>query len=173
MHTCLRTLLSLSLCGAASVSVASEQVIGWLEYVQIAPQGITMDAKIDTGADNSSLHADNIQMFDKSGEQWVRFNVENTRGEVARFELPVKRMAYIKRRGGGDPIARPVVNMGLCVGTRYKQADINLADRSNFEYRMLIGRSYLEDSFLVNVSKAHTADPQCGAEAVAQAKATN
>jgi len=149
------------------------QSIGWIEHVQIAslqPNGaLKMKAKIDTGADNSSLHAENIARYDKDGAQWVRFTVTNKDGDTAEFDLPLVRITEIKSKvAGAAPLQRPVVSMELCIGSTLKPVHVNLANRANFRYRMLIGRSYLKDQYLVNSGRQYTVEPACKDEVVAQ-----
>jgi hypothetical protein len=134
--------------------------IGWIEHVAVQPHNLTIKAKIDTGADNSSIHAKDIQIYEKAGGKWVRFLVENDSGETAQFDLQLLRIANIKRKGA-EPQKRPVVNMDLCIGNTLKAVDINLANRENFKYRMLIGRSYLKDQYLVDSGRKYTAEPAC------------
>jgi hypothetical protein len=155
--------LSLSLIGLgfASASLADEtQTIGWIEHVQIQSHGIMLKAKIDTGADNSSVHADQISVYSRDGADWVKFSVKNKQGEQADFDVPLARYTMIKRRGV-EPVKRPVVSMELCIGNTLRKVDINLANRENFKYRMLIGRSYLQNSLLVNSGKQYTIEPNC------------
>jgi hypothetical protein len=149
------------------------QAIGWIEHVQVASLNsdgrLKMKAKIDTGADDSSLHAENIAIYDNAGTQWVRFSVTNKDGDTAEFDLPLVRIAAITvKRAGAAPIERPVVNMNLCIGETLKTVPVNLANRANFKYRMLIGRSYLKDQYLVNSGRQYTAEPACVGPVVAQ-----
>ncbi len=155
-------------CYALATNVSAEPVtvIGWLEHVQLQPQNIMLKAKIDTGADNSSIHADNIEIYEQNNIKMVRFSVVNKEGETANFDLPLQRFAQIKRKKA-EPLQRPVVNIGLCVGNKLKQIPVNLANRSNFKYRMLIGRSFLKDNYLVNSSKQYTAEPTCKTKSLA------
>ena len=143
-----------------SLQAETLPVIGWIEHVQIQARNIILKAKIDTGADNSSIHADNIQVYDKDGATWVRFTLRNKENHSADFDLPLVRYAKIKRKRA-EPLLRPVVSMGLCIGNNMKKVDINLANREHFKYRMLIGRSYLKDQYLVDSSKQHTIEPDC------------
>ena len=145
---------------APAMQAAQTQTIGWIEHVQILPQDIMLKAKIDTGADNSSIHADDIAVFEKDGSKRVKFTVENKKGEKATFDLPLIRYATIKRKLT-DPIKRPVVSMELCIGNILKKVHINLANRGNFKYRMLIGRSYLKELYLVDSGKRYTSEPNC------------
>ena len=146
---------------------AQPQTIGWIEHVTVQPGDITLKAKIDTGADNSSVHAKDINIYERDGVKWVSFTVENRQGKNASFDLPVVRMANIKRKGA-EPLVRPVVTMDLCIGGTLKTANINLANRENFKYPMLIGRSYLKDQYLVDSGKQYTAQATCNSDTLAQ-----
>lgn len=142
-------------------SEAKKMKIGWVERVRVFPGNLLMMAKIDTGADNSSIHATNIEAFKKNNEQWVRFTVTPFQGDPTVIERPVFRMTQITRHGVPDE-DRLVVKMGICLGPVYKEdMEINLADRSNFEYKMLIGRSFLRGEAIVDPSKEFTQEPQC------------
>lgn len=147
------------------------QTIGWIEHVMVQPQSLLLKAKIDTGADNSSIHAENISIYEQDGLKRVRFLVKNHKDENASFDLPLVRIAMIKRKGA-EPLHRPVVNMDLCIGGTLKTVNINLANRENFKYRMLIGRSYLKDQYLVDSGKQYTAEPSCSDTTLAQDEST-
>ncbi len=134
--------------------------LGWIERVKIVSEGIELDAKLDTGADHCSLHARNLKFFEKNGEQYVRFRVRNRKGEQAVIEQPVVREASIKRIAGSSH-TRPVVRMTLCIGDSYREVDVNLADRTDFSYPMLIGRSFLAGNSLVDSSRTYTRAPEC------------
>jgi hypothetical protein len=56
---------------------------------------------------------------------------------------------------------RPVIRLGICLGNVYKEVEVNLQDRSKFNYQMLIGRSYLKNSFLVDASATFTVETNC------------
>ena len=46
-------------------------IFGWIEKVKIHPGKILLHAKLDSGADHSSLSAMNIKEFKKKGKNWV------------------------------------------------------------------------------------------------------
>jgi hypothetical protein len=133
---------------------------GWIEEVAVINDGITLYAKLDTGADNCSLDASNIEIYTKNKEERVAFTVRTRSGEEHRFDMPVRRQAKIKRVKGKTQV-RPVVRLFLCLGEQYMNVDVNLVDRSNFAYPLLIGRSFLSGHAMVNPAKSFTADPQC------------
>lgn len=142
------------------------QTIGWIEQVQIPAKDITFTAKIDTGADNSSIHASDVEIYEQNGDKRVKFSVQNKEGATSLFDLPLVRIAHIKRKRA-EPIQRPVVSMLLCVGNTMKATLVNLANRKNFKYRMLIGRSFLKDDYLVNSGEKLTTKPTCSTENLA------
>ena len=42
------------------------------------------------------------------------------------------------------------------VGAIRSKIDVNLSDRTDFEYPLLIGRNFLMDNMIVDVSRHHT-----------------
>ena len=136
--------------------------IGWIEAVRIQPEEFDLQAKIDTGADHSSLDVISWQSFTRNNREWVRFDVRNNENSTQSFERPLERYAQIKRKKSGV-LERPVVNMWLCIGNNKFLSPVNLATRKNFKYRMLIGRSYLKERFLVDSSARLTLSPECTA----------
>jgi hypothetical protein len=145
----------------ASADNQEKKTIGWIENVQILPENLSLPAKIDTGADNSSLNITNPMEFDKDGKPWIRFTILLEENEAITLERPIKRFAYIKRKGAPKQ-KRPVVLFDLCVGNLYKEnVPVNLADRTGFKYPMLIGRSFLKDSAIVDSALTFTHQPSC------------
>ena len=136
--------------------------IGYLENVVIAPGMLRMQAKIDTGAKSSSIDALNILPFKQDGKEWVRFAVAGNNEEVWRFKLPVVRIVRIKR-AGAPTSRRYVVELGVCLGTVYKKAEVNLINRTGMKYRVLIGRMFLAGDFVVDPKAAFITRPACQA----------
>ena len=135
-------------------------VAGWIENVQIHPGNLFIRAKLDTGAKNSSLNAAQIKKFERQGETWIQFYVVDRKGKKFNFEKKVHRYAKIKDRGSA-PENRPVILLGICLGAIYKEVEVNLEDRSNFNYPLLIGRSFLKGSIIVDPSATFTTKPEC------------
>lgn len=150
-----------SLLLAASVSAGNKQIVGWVEKARISPGNLVLQAKMDSGADNSSLNVPKVVEFERNGEKWVRFELINDRGQKVVIERKLVRTARIKRHRGMRQ-QRPVVRMGICVGNYYREAEVNLVDRSNFKYPLLIGRSFMGDRLLIDPSTQFTLEPGCG-----------
>jgi hypothetical protein len=136
------------------------RVAGWIENVSIFPGNLKIKAKLDTGARNSSLNANHIEKFERDGVNWVRFKLKNWKGRTENIEARVIRMATIKQHGDKS-MTRPVIRLGICLGNVFKEVEVNLEDRRKFNYQMLIGRSFLQKSILVDSSVTFTVQPDC------------
>jgi hypothetical protein len=134
--------------------------VGWVERVALYPGGFVISAKIDTGAVSCSLHCPNPTMYEKDGNQWVRFQIQDAEGKDITIERQVTGMRRIKRHFG-DYQERPVIKLGICLGSLFRETDVNLVDRTGFEYPMLIGRSFMDQELVVNPSVKHTVEPVC------------
>lgn len=156
----LSALLALGLSDACQSKEREKIIIGWIEKVRIDPSELTFNAKVDTGARTSSINARNIVEFEEEGKTWVRFEVINKKNESVTLELPLQREAVIKRHFGKRQ-HRSVVLMGICLGTIFKKTEVTLVDREGFIYTMLLGRSFLEGDFLIDISKNFTIKPAC------------
>jgi len=146
-------------------STAELPVVGWVERVLVYPGKFEIHAKIDSGAKTSSLNAPDMKIFQRDGAEWVQFMVTNRRGVSQNFEEKVVRISKI-RRHGGQIQRRPVVMMGICVGRVYRVTQVNLIDRRNFNYQMLIGRRFMAGNVVVDPGKTFITKPDCnrGAE---------
>ncbi len=142
-----------------------KKVVGWIEKVRIYPGGLTIRAKLDTGADNSSLDAANLTKFERDGRPWVRFDLDNHEGNRVTIERPLVREAIIKRHFHQGQ-KRPVVKIGVCLGRFYKETEVNLVDRTGFNYRMLIGRKFMEGAVIIDPAVKYTVEPQCSEPAL-------
>jgi hypothetical protein len=142
------------------VFAQEKQVAGWVEYVSLYPGNLKIKAKLDTGARNSSLNADTIDTFERNGETWLRFSLTNWKGRIETFEAEIIRIAKIKQHNSKAE-KRPVIRLGICLGKIFKEVEVNLVDRGKFNYQLLIGRSFLKGSFIVDPSLTFTIDSSC------------
>lgn len=157
-------IFSTFILGAPLFAVPQEkQIVGWIEYVGLYPGNLKIKAKLDTGARNSSLNATAIEKFNRNGETWIRFNIINWKDRTETFEAKIIRVAKIKQHNS-EPEKRPVIQLEICLGKVLKEVEVNLVDRSNFIYQMLIGRSFLKDSFIIDPSLKFTVKPKCQGE---------
>lgn len=141
---------------AKSPGASKQKVImGWLESIYLRPWNRRLTAKLDTGAKTSSIHADKIEHFSKGGDDWVRFSlvdIEDRKLPPIVVEKPLLRTALIKSHDN-QASKRDVVLMTICKNGQEYEAEFNLVDRSNFNYPVLLGRSFLKDVALVDPSE--------------------
>ncbi len=166
VRACAKSLLliwfSPGLYAIAGAALAAEDKVlaGWIETAYIYPQIFPMRAKIDTGADHSSLSATGIAVFSRQGRPWVRFEAVNRWGGKVALERPLVRTARI-RRPSGKSQDRPVIDLELCLAGIRKTVEVNLVDRTGLDYRLLLGRSFLAGTFVVDPAAVDLARTGC------------
>ena len=163
-----------AIMAAAAYSSASAQesrkskTVGWVENVRIQDVDVTMRAKLDTGAKTSSLDARVLDTKENPNppagytEDTVVFSILDDTSKKARvFERDVVRYVRIKLKGDGY-IRRPVVKMTFCIAGRLTEEEVNLAERTNFIYPVLIGRNMMQHAnLLINASRTFMTRPVC------------
>lgn len=162
------TLAASMLSAPAAQAANAMEIVGWKEMVRIPAFGIELATKNDTGAESASLHADNIEPFEKNGDEWVRFDAvvqerddeDGLERKTIRYEAPVAGTVLIKRKGQ-ESQRRYQIEMELCMGHIHRKAEVNLANRNGYSTRMLLGREFLYEAALVDPSRTFTRDPLC------------
>lgn len=141
-------------------TTADTQLLGYLENAVIYPGALPMEAKLDTGADHSSLDARLLKRKRTPGGEWIVFEIENKAGAKARLERPVIRVARIRRHDDKTE-ERPVVMLDICLGNVKRTVEVNLANRKRLSYKMLIGRSFLAGNTIIDPNRTFTTKPAC------------
>ena len=146
-------------------TVDDMMILGWREWLALPALGVPhIKAKLDTGADTSSLDAIDIRRYRRKGKSYVRFTVEDhDAGETVRLERPLLRRVRIKRHDG-DSQRRSVVSLTVCLGGHRREVEFSLIDRSQFDYPVLLGRSALDGIAVVDPSVINLSEPDCGDE---------
>lgn len=144
-----------------SPKTGEKRVIGWREWVQLPELGVLeMKAKVDTGADNSSLHAFNLERFSKDGVDYVRFEIHpkrRTRKPAIRCEAPVATEKKVKNPGGRTEL-RPVIRTQVIVAGVEVEALVNLTSRDDMGFRMLLGRRTIRKTFMVDPGRSYVGE---------------
>ena len=139
-------------------------IIGEVENVTFKSKGLKLKARIDTGAETSSLGVVDQQSFERDGKKWLRFTVKDpTNEKLISFEKPIVRTASIKRHGAED-MKRPVVKLKILLGKIEMERQFTLADRSKYTFPVLIGRNVLSGKYLVDVNRKFSAKQTGGKE---------
>ena len=125
------------------------KVVGWRELVGLPDLGLAgIPAKIDTGARTSSLHADVLDEFRRDRRRFVRFAVDwgGVRHVCEAVQVDVRGITSSM----GERQERFVIKTPLTIGKATFRAEITLADRSQMQFPMLIGRTALRRRFVVD-----------------------
>jgi hypothetical protein len=142
-------------------SSAAPTVSGWVETIAFPDHGITLDAKLDTGAVSSSLDVTELERFRRKGKTWYRFTIHGADGKTATIEQETDRISRVMRAEVEDT-RRPIVRLKVCVAGHEAVTDFNLTDRSNQRYQVLIGRKFLAGRLLVDSSRKNVVAKPCG-----------
>lgn len=136
-------------------------MIGLREWINLPDLGmIGIRAKIDTGASTSTLHASDIQPFERDGEDWVRFTAHL--GTLVqsrhRCEAPLVTVKRIKS-SNGHAQNRYVIRTNLSLGDRVWPIEFTLACRKTMRYRVLLGsKALITGQLVVNPAQTYVQD---------------
>lgn len=143
---------------------AHEQIVlGEIERVSIDSVKEQFDARVDTGAATSSLNALDINEFERDGDKWVRFHLADTAEDGSEkqnndkekhwIEAPVTRYVQIRQSTQSESERRIVVELPVTLGPLKENAQFTLADRTQMTHPILLGREFIKDIALVDVSQ--------------------
>lgn len=153
--------------GYASVN---QVIYGWHEPIEIMPYKINVEGKLDTGANMASLDARDMHYSYKQGKLWVNFStpLNDSDNKLINIEKPVLSFINIKERSEESDeqpsrnSERPVIALDVCLDNHLRTLNVNLIDRTKFEYRMLLGRQAITAfSGLIDVNLTSTSKPTC------------
>jgi hypothetical protein len=133
-------------------SLALEPVaIGWREWAALPALGIgAIRAKVDTGARSSALHVDWLEETGRDGAVWLRFGLRPHR---ASREVVAEAPACDRRcvtDSGGQTTQRWFIATRMRLAGREFALEINLTSRRGMLFPLLLGRTALQQRFLVD-----------------------
>ena len=127
------------------------KIVGSTEYVSVA--GVKhIPAKIDTGADSSSIWASSINMTEDGILEFVLFDQKSPLYTGERLHSQDYQVKTV-RSSHGDEQIRYRVKLPLTIGDETYETAFTLANRSHNNFPVLIGRHTLDGHFLVDVSR--------------------
>ena len=137
------------------VNQDDKMILGQLEHLWVSPPGLHLIARIDTGTVGNSIHASDVTPFERDGDNWVRFVLGDHKSSRSDEESPediepVVVEKKIERRLRVSK--RPVVRLRVRLGNVLDSFDFILSDRSGDAQPVLLGRNFLQDIALVDVS---------------------
>lgn len=137
-----------------------KEVVGWREWVALPELGLpAVEAKVDSGAATSALHAFAMDVFEEDGRRQVCFGVHPLRDddaiEVFACAEVIDERVVVSSNGREEP--RIVIRTPLVIGGRSWPIELTLTDRRHMEYRMLLGREALRGRLVVDPERERLA----------------
>jgi len=132
----------------------TKQIIGWKETIDLPELGIfNVDVKIDTGARTSVLHCNAIRPCIIDGLLYVECELitDFKNNSSSTFTLPVVKEKKIKNSFGQQEERFLIRTTARLFGQDHP-IRLTFRDRSAMEYPMLLGRNFIKNKFLVDVS---------------------
>ncbi len=132
--------------------------LGWREWVSLPELGLDhIKAKVDTGARTSTLHAFEVRDFEEGGRKRVEFKIhprqkDNDTVAVCVADVIDERLV---RDSGGHQEMRRVIRSTLAIGEHAWPIEITLTSRDDMLFRMLIGRTAINNRALVNPARSY------------------
>ncbi len=125
-------------------------IIGWREWVRIPDLETNLImAKTDTGAWSNTLNALGIEIINKENNQYVKFKLIK---DGKAFTREIVRWRKVRNTSGYVTL-RPVISTKLEIAGRDHQVEICLQNRSKMKHRIILGRNFLRNGFIVSPSR--------------------
>lgn len=133
------------------INIDSDDVVGLIEKIYIEGIG-EVDAKIDSG--NGAYNVINGKVISKRGENII---IKTIGGKKLKKKVVDEVIIHI---GSGNKEHRPVVTFDIKLGDEeYEDVPFSIADRSENEYPVLIGKEFLSKiDKLIDVDKQYEQD---------------
>ena len=132
------------------------QVLGWREWTALPQLNIKrIKCKIDTGARTSALHAyfiepDHVRNIVQFGIHPIQ---NNTNIKVI-CESPIVDYRFVSDSGGHKE-KRYVIETNIILGDHSWRIEMNLTDRDTMRFRMLLGRTAINNQFVVDPVRSY------------------
>ncbi len=144
----------------AQPHVPKLRTIGWREWVSLPALKVPrVKVKVDTGARSSSLHAIDVEQFERDGIAMVRFKVHpvqrSLKNAIATEAVLLEQRSI--RSSSGESEVRPVIRTSVHLFGRTWNVDLTLTNRNEMGFRMLLGREAIRGRFLVDSANSYLA----------------
>ena len=153
LGTLILLLVALSTAGAGAPVGHDKQIIGATAIIEVGPESLPIRARVDTGAQTSSIHAEDVDI-DRNGDprgKAISFTLVNRQGQRQRVHAHVAKQILVKTSEGSE--IRYAVPLSLRWRQQGKTVLVTLNDRAHLRYRLLLGRNWLRGDYLVDVER--------------------
>jgi hypothetical protein len=128
-----------------------KQVVGATEIVRVEEANLSFKARVDTGAQTSSIHAVEIVVDSSSNPKGkpITFYLVNKKGQSSNIESIVDSVVTVNTSEGSE--RRYKIPLTFVTNYSSKTILVTLNDRNKMKYGLLLGRNWLQGDFLVDV----------------------
>ena len=128
-------------------------IIGWREWLELPDLKIKkVKAKVDTGARTSSLHATDLKIYKRSGQEFISFTVhpeQKSTKKAIRCQSKVLEYRKVKSSNGKSELRPVILTKVILLGQEWP-IELTLTNRDEMGFRMLLGRESIRKKFLVD-----------------------
>lgn len=139
---------------------SGRMIVGWREWVTLPTLGIEwIKAKMDTGARTSAIDAENIREFSNGGAPHVAFAMNpHQRKLLPAIECiaPIVDERQVTSSSGHRQ-RRYVIEIDVQLSGQTWPIEVSLAERSNLDFRMLLGRAAIRERYIVDPAESFLA----------------
>jgi hypothetical protein len=138
-------------------------MIGWREWADLPDFEVDhVNAKIDTGAKSSAIHAFRIREVVLDGVDHVEFYLHPLQRRkkpeiLCRAPLVDRRVI---RSSNGQEEERYVIETRLRLGARVWKIELTLTNRDAMGFRLLLGRDALRRKFYIDPGASYLLEPK-------------
>ncbi len=133
-------------------------ILGKEEWVSLPQLGLpAIKARVDSGAQTSSLHALNVRPFEREGKSFVSFDIHPIQGDrniLLRAVAPLLGTRLV-RPANGISERRYVILTRMRMDAQEWDIEITLSNRDEMGFRMLLGRQAMQGRVLVDPSRSY------------------
>jgi len=134
----------------------NKKIIGRLEYISFPDFGIeNIEAKIDTGAYNGSIHISSVEEIEKDGKMVLKFRLidqEHPQYQDKDFFATEYSQKKIISSNGESEI-RYIISVRFLLGGQEFISFFSLSNREALRRPVLLGRRNIKKHFLINAAR--------------------
>lgn len=136
----------------------AKTIVGRKECVDFPDLDLySIEAKVDTGAYSTALHAHKIWTEMIDGKEILHFELLDP-GDPAYVDVTLSTSQFFRknvRSSNGRIEKRFIIKTTMVLGGRRRKTQVSLTNRGKMKYPVLVGRRVLRNGFLVDVSKVN------------------
>ena len=130
------------------------ETIGATDVVDFPDLGwFDVPVRIDSGAATSAIHCSRVKLIQEGEITKLHFYLDIRRGAPQQLFSVTDFKETVIRNSFGKEEKRYVIKTGIRIFGRKIRAEFSLANRRKMRYPVLLGRKFLKNRFMIDVSQ--------------------